>query len=60
MIIRGAAIHCDGHGKFGLLVATRLSSFYRHRVSTNLTGISLINSQRTPCCVLRCFLPRGK
>jgi hypothetical protein len=68
MIISGAAIHCDGHGKCGLLVTqtflhflARLAApFYRHRVSTNLTGISLINSQRTPHCVLRSFLPCGK
>lgn len=71
MIICGAPIHCDGHGKCGLLVtqtfrdslaglAALPSSFYRHRVSTNLTGISLINSTRRPSCVWRCFMPRGK
>jgi hypothetical protein len=54
MIISGAAIHCDGHGKCGLLVAQTFLQFlaglaafpppfYRHLVSTNLTGISLIN-----------------
>jgi hypothetical protein len=67
MIIRGAAIHCDGHGKCGLFVtqaflhspaglAAPPSSFYRHRVSTYPAGISLITSTRTPYCVLRCFL----
>jgi hypothetical protein len=45
MIISGATIHCDGHGKCGLLVAQTFlhflaglaappPSFYRHRVST--------------------------
>jgi len=52
MIISGAAIHCDGHGKCGLLatqtflhflagLAAPPPSFYRHRVSTNLTCTSL-------------------
>lgn len=70
MIISGAAIHCDGHGKCGLLVtqtflhflaglAAPPPSFYRHRVSTNLSGISLINSQRTLTAYCNLSCPAG-
>jgi len=57
MIVHGAAIHRDGHGKCGLLatqtflhslpgLAAPLSAFSQNCVSANPTGISLNSSPR--------------
>jgi hypothetical protein len=61
MIIRGAVIHRDGHGKCGLLfhqifhslagLAASSFSFSSSRDSTKLADIAPIDSLQTFCCV---------